>query len=76
MFLTFAFEVKTFGISFCCIQIDRWNGDGVMLQGSMDRHMFVRREMHRDQKDESRSAYFANHMHVDKVSSPTKYSSR
>ena len=37
----------------------------------MDRHMFVRHEMYRDQTDEPRSTNFAKHMHVDKVSSPT-----
>ena len=33
--------------------------------------MFVRHEMYRDQTDGPRSANFAKHMHIDKVSSPT-----
>ena len=33
--------------------------------------MFARHEMYRDQTDGSRSANFAKHMHVDKISSPT-----
>ena len=36
----------------------------------MDRHMFVRHEMYRDQTDEPRSANFAKNMHVDKVRLP------
>ena len=37
----------------------------------MDRHIFVRREMYRDQTDAPRSANFAKHMHINKISSPT-----
>ena len=37
----------------------------------MDRHMFARHEIYRDQTDGPRSANFAKHKHVDKVSSPT-----
>ena len=37
----------------------------------MDRHMFVRHEMYRDQMDGPRRANFAKHMHVDKINSST-----